>query len=138
MTNIVIFRLTTPPVLKFDFTVWLVGNCLPDIQREEGGAGGSHPELVYSYSNKQLPTNLDALKRLFYKKKTDMKGKPLSDVTEKVVLDIMDIWYLAKISYIATHHATKKLEKLFNKWRWLQKRERKDINQRFGKQEGVQ
>ena len=37
----------------------------------------------------------------------------------------MDIWYLAKIPYIATHHATKKLEKLFNKWRWLQKREKK-------------
>ena len=120
--------------MKSEFTVWLVGSCLPDIQREEGGSGGSHPELVYSYSNKQLPTNLDALKRLFYKKKTDMKGKPLSDVVQKVVLDIMDIWYLAKIPFMQTKNATKKLENLFNKWRWLQKREKntsaKDLENR--------
>ena len=124
-----IFRLTMPRVLKSEFTVWLVGSCLPDIQREEGGSGGSHPELVYSYSNKQLPTNLDALKRLFYNKKTDMKGKPLSDVVQKVVLDIM-----AKIPFMQTKNATKKLENLFNKWRLLQKREKntsaKDLENR--------
>ena len=114
-----------PTVMKSDFTVWLIGNCLPDIQKEQGGAGGSHPELVYSYSNKQLPTNLEALKRLFYMKKTHMKGKALSVVARKVVQEIQDIWYLAKIPFITTHHAPKKLEKLFNRWRGLQKREKK-------------
>ena len=126
------------PVLKSDFTVWLIGNCLPDIQKELGGAGGSHPELLYSYSNKQLPTNLEALQRLFYMKKTDMKGKALSVVARKVVQDIQDIWYLTKIPFITTHHAPEKLEKLFNRWRWLQKRRKEDICPGIATQEGVQ
>ena len=114
-----------PPVLKSDFTVWLVGNCLPDNQKEQGGAGGSHPELVYTYSNKQLPTNLEALKRLFYKKKTDLKGKPLQHAVQQVVQDIMEIWYLAKLPYIVMKNAVKKLEDLFNRWRLLQKSQKR-------------
>ena len=39
--------------------------------------------------------------------------------------NIQNIWYLAKIPLISTHHAPEKLEKLFNRWRWLQKREKK-------------
>ena len=50
-----------------------------------------------------------------------MKGKALSVVARRVVQEIQDIWYLAKIPY----HAPEKLEKLFNRWRWLQKREKK-------------
>lgn len=99
--------------------------CLPDDQKEQGGAGGSHPELVYTYSNKQLPTNLEALKRLFYKKKTDLKGKPLQHAVQQDVQDIMEIWYLAKLPYIVMKNAVKKLEDLFNRWRLLQKSQKR-------------
>ena len=45
-------------------------------------------------------------------------------MARKVVQDIQDIWYLAKIPFITTHHAPEMLEKLFNRWRGLQKREK--------------
>ena len=63
-----------------------------------------------------------------------MKGKALSVVARRVVQEIQDIWYLAKIPY----HAPEKLEKLFNRWRWLQKRRKEDICPGIATQEGVQ
>ena len=120
--------------LKSDFSVWLVGNCQPEIVGQEDAAVGQHPKICLSHYNNQLPTNIQVLKHLFYKKKTDMKGQPLSAVAQQVVLQIINIWDMAMIPSITVQNAKKKLEKLFNKWIWLQKREKqhtdKDVQNR--------
>ena len=73
-----------PPVLKSDFAVWLVGDCFPENQKEASVPGGSHSNLMYSFSKNQLPTSLEALLNLLNKKKTDMKGAPLGQVSQQV------------------------------------------------------
>ena len=111
--------------LKSDFSVWLIGNCQPEIVGQEDAVGAQHPKMILSHYNNQLPTNSQALKHLLYKKKTDMKGQPLSAVAQQVVLQIINIWDMAKIPSMTVQNAKKKLEKLFNKWIWLQKSEKK-------------
>ena len=111
--------------LKSDFSVWLIGNCQPEIVGQEDAVGAQHPKMITSHYNNQLPTNSQALKHLFYKKKADMKGQPLSAVAQQVVLQIINIWDMAKIPSMTVQNAKKKLEKLFNKWIWLQKSEKK-------------
>ena len=101
-----------PPVLKSDFNVWLIGDCMLDIEDENGNASPFY---------NQLPTNHEVLKLLFYKKKTKSKGKSLKDVAESVVKSILEVWYLAKIPHCTLNNAVVKLEVLFNHWRWLQK-----------------
>ena len=58
-----------------------------------------------------------------------MKDQPLSAVAQ-----IINIWDMAKIPSMTVQNAKKKLEKLFNKWIWLQKREKqhtdKDVQNR--------
>jgi len=104
-------EITMPPVLKSDYNVWLIGDCMLDIEDENGNASPFYD---------QLPTNHEVLKLLFYKKKTKWKGKSLKDVAESVVKSILEVWYLAKIPHCTLNNAVVKLVDLFNHWRWLQ------------------
>ena len=114
------------PNLKSDLIVWLVGSVEPlQIVGEETGPGG-HPIPILSHYKRQLPTNHEALKHLFHLKKIDMKGQKLSAISEKVVTDIFAIWNMAKIPTITKINAKIKLEKMYNKWLWLQKSEKKE------------
>ena len=55
-----------------------------------------------------------------------MKGQKLSAISKKVMTDIFAIWNMAKIPTITKINAKIKLEKMYNKWLWLQKSEKKE------------
>ena len=101
--------------------IWLLGSFQPDIVGEFKNEETGEINLVTSFYKKQLPSKKQVLQHLFYLKSEEMKGKPLKDITDRVLEEIIMIWDQAKIPTLAIKNSVKKLENLFHEWRELQK-----------------
>jgi len=84
-----------------DTEVWIIGQPIDAIR------------------GRKLPSKGDVLRRLFYLIRTEKAT--VNDASDIVIREVMSFWEMARIPTIAIYNAVPQVERVYDKWRALQK-----------------